>query len=720
MIIMSLVAIASTSCNTSNPESPEPETAILPGPDKFSIAMNGQNIEIGWDPIEGAMLYDVFRAGSRLGEYTFLETVRKTSYTDTRPNPVKYENYYLVSARNNTGKIQDMLVSFELKMFGANMRFYNAKYDAISAIEKEVNRIHDREMFGNVMDNNGRNGEFSGKRYALYFKPGEYRDFEKFKIGFYTHAAGLGRVPQETKLFGSIETPPHLQSNNATCTFWRSIENFEISGYGVFRWGVSQAAPVRRMRINVPAVFDWNNGWASGGYSGDCYFADTSGSWPQQQWYSRNSHHSSELFGINWNKFVQGATGAVANDNWAEGGSVTRIDTTSVIREKPFLYYENGEYRVFVPALRREAVGVSWTAQDMGSGYSLDIEKDFHIAIAGIDTSDTLNAALENGKHIFFTPGIYELSTPLYIKKAGTVVLGTGLATLVPGPENSLGAVFIDDVDNVTVAGLLLDAHYSSAWLLRAGETGANKEHSASPTLLADIFLRVGGYKNENVHADVCAIINSNDIIGDHFWVWRADHGRGIGWDKNTSRNGLIVTGDNVTFYGLFVEHFQEYQTLWIGDNGRTYFYQSESPYDPFSQDVYLSHNGTVDGWASYKVANGVNSHFAAGLGVYAVFNRTGIARNKSESVFMENAIEVPNKPGVTIKHACIIDLSGDRGVATGIRSVVNGAGPGVRAGTGGQNARREYIVSYNNGIADTRSGSNTGVQRGDEVLLGF
>jgi hypothetical protein len=312
---------------------------------------------------------------------------------------------------------------------------------------------------------------------------------------------------------------------------------------------------------------------------------------------------------------------------------------------------------------------------------------------------------------------MYELREPIHIKRAGTVVLGTGLATLIPDPENTFGAVFIDDVDNVTVAGLLLDAHYSSTYLLCAGGTGADNDHSSSPTLLADIFLRVGGYKHENVNADIAAIINSNDVIGDHFWVWRADHGRGIGWDKNTSKNGLIVTGDKVTFYGLFVEHFQEYQTLWIGENGRTYFYQSESPYDPFSQSVYLSHNGTVDGWASYKVANNVNDHFAAGLGVYAVFNRTGIARNKSESVFMENAVEVPNKPGVTIKHACIIDLSGDRGVATGIRSVVNGAGPGVRAGAGGQNARREYLVSYSNGNADARSGRNTGVQRGDEVF---
>ncbi|MDR1840194.1 MAG: hypothetical protein LBQ93_11510 [Treponema sp.] len=718
MIVAFFTAVISASCDNKT-ESPEPETAILPGPEKFSIAMNGQSIEIAWEGVAGAASYDIFRAGSRLSEYTFLKNVKETLYTDLSPNPVKYENYYLVTAKNKTGKIQDIIVSFELKMFGGNMKFYDIKYDNISKIKEEVNRIHDREMFGNAMDNNARTGEFSSKRYALYFKPGEYRDFERFKIGFYTHVAGLGRVPEETKLFGSIETPPHLQNNNATCTFWRSIENFEISGYGVFRWGVSQAAPVRRMKINVPAAFDWLNGWASGGYSGDCYFADTSGSWSQQQWYSRNSHHSSGLFGISWNKFVQGATGNIANDNWTEGGSVTRIETTPVIREKPFLYLENGEYKVFVPALRREAVGVSWTAQDMGSGYSLDIEKDFYIAIAGIDTSDTINAALENGKHIFFTPGIYELSSPIRIKRAGTIILGTGFATLVPGPENIFGAMFIYDVGNVTVAGLLFDAHYSSAYLLCAGgATDADSDHSSSPTLLADIFLRVGGYKHENVHVDVAALINSNDIIGDHFWVWRGDHGRGIGWDKNTTKNGLVVTGDNVTFYGLFVEHFHEYQTLWIGDNGRTYFYQSESPYDPFSQDVYLSQNGTVDGWASYKVANSVTSHFAAGLGVYAVFNRTGHARDKSEPVFMENAIEVPDKPDVIIKHACIIDLSGDHGVATGIRSVVNGAGPGVRAGTGGQNAKREYLLSYSNGIAQTYSGRKTGIKNNDEFFI--
>ncbi len=85
-------------------------------------------------------------------------------------------------------------------------------------------------------------------------------------------------------------------------------------------------------------------------------------------------------------------------------------------------------------------------------------------------------------------------------------------------------------------------------------------------------------------------------MIGDHTWIWRADHGNGgtVGWTINTARNGLVVNGDNVTFYGLFVEHYQQYQTIWNGNGGRTYFYQNEMPYDPPNQAAYMngSHAG--------------------------------------------------------------------------------------------------------------------------------
>jgi len=35
-----------------------------------------------------------------------------------------------------------------------------------------------------------------------------------------------------------------------------------------------------------------------------------------------------------------------------------------------------------------------------------------------------------------------------------------------------------------------------------------------------------------------------------------------------------------VTIYGLLVEHHEQYQTMWNGNWGRVYFYQSELPYD--------------------------------------------------------------------------------------------------------------------------------------------
>ena len=109
-----------------------------------------------------------------------------------------------------------------------------------------------------------------------------------------------------------------------------------------------------------------------------------------------------------------------------------------------------------------------------------------------------------------------------------------------------------------------------------------------------------------------------------------------MGWTANQNANGLVVNGNNVTFYGLFVEHCQEYQTMWNGNGGRVYFYQSEMPYDPPSVEAWR--HGTINGFASYKVADSVTSHEAWGLGVYCVFYAAPIVA--------ENAIETPADGG--------------------------------------------------------------------------
>jgi hypothetical protein len=217
------------------------------------------------------------------------------------------------------------------------------------------------------------------------------------------------------------------------------------------------------------------------------------------------------------------------------------------------------------------------------------------------------------------------------------------------------------DVDGIDIAGVLFDAGVEkSPVLLQVGPKGCKARHRANPICLHDVFFRVGGAGIGS--AQVNLEINSSDTIVDHTWIWRADHGAGVGWDKNPSANGLVVNGGDVTAYGLFAEHHQEFQVLWNGDGGRTYFYQSEIPYDPPDQPSYTSTKG-VDGWASYKVADGVTRHEAWGLGIYSVF--------RQRNVNLSRAIEVPEKPGVRFHHIITVAL-GDKG---SIENVIDNVG---------------------------------------------
>lgn len=145
-------------------------------------------------------------------------------------------------------------------------------------------------------------------------------------------------------------------------------------------------------------------------------------------------------------------------------------------------------------------------------------------------------------------------------------------------------------------------------------------------------------------------MINSNDVIGDDLWLWRADHGNGVGWTSNTAANGLIVNGANVTMYGLFVEHYQQYQVIWNGNGGRTYFFQNELPYDPPNQASWM--NGSTQGYAAYKVASSVTSHEAWGLGSYCYFS-------SDPSVVAARSFEVPNTAGVRFHDMVTVSLGG-------------------------------------------------------------
>jgi hypothetical protein len=504
--------------------------------------------------------------------------------------------------------------------------------------------------------------QFGNARYALLFKPGSYN--VDANVGFFTQVAGLGLTPDQVNINGHV----HVEADwwpdgtqNATQNFWRSAEGLSVTpGDGLDRWSVSQAAPYRRMHVRGNLALS-DGGWSSGGFIADSKVDGQIQSGSQQQFLTRNSQMGS-WNGSNWNQVFVGSPGAPAQS--FPSPPFTTIGTTPVIAEKPYLYVDGaGAYQVFVPAVRSNASGTTW-ANGNPAGSSLPIST-FYIVKSG-DTATTINAALAAGKNLLVTPGVYHLNQTLNVTRANTVILGLGLATFMP--DNGVDAMHIADVDGVKLAGVLFDAGTTNSnILLQVGPTGSTASHAANPTVLSDVFVRLGGAVAGK--ATVSVQVNSNNVIGDHAWIWRADHGNNgtFGWTVNPGRNGLVVNGNDVTFYGLFVEHYQQYQTIWNGDRGRTYFYQNEMPYDPPNQAAYM--NGSTQGWAAYKVADSVNSHEAYGLGSYCFFN-------VNSSVVNARAFEVPVKSGVKFRDMVTVSLGG-----TGtITHVINNTGATVNS----------------------------------------
>jgi hypothetical protein len=510
--------------------------------------------------------------------------------------------------------------------------------------------------------------EFGSERYALLFKPGKYD--VTFNVGFYTHVAGLGRNPDDVHINGGVNvTADWMPDANATCNFWRSLENFAVTPSGtkgVTRIAVSQAAPLRRLHIKGELhlfAFDkkWNAGWASGGFLADSVVDGKVVPASQQQWLSRNSKWS-EWTGAVWNTVFVGCTNTPSGK--FPDPPYTVVDRTPVIREKPYLFIDDsGAYRVFVPALQTNTKGVSWL-DGPTPGESIPLDR-FYIAQPATAKAETINTALAAGKHVLFTPGVYSLDDTIRITKADTIILGLGVPALVP--TKGVPVISVADVDGVKIAGLILDAGPArSASLMELGPAGSKADHSANPTFLYDLTVRTGGAKaGKN---EVGILINSNHVVADQIWLWRADHGAGAGWTTNPTKNGLVVNGTDVTIYGLFNEHHQEYQTLWNGNGGRVYMYQSEMPYDVPDQASWMS--GKTNGFASYKVADTVTRHEAWGVGVYAYF--------RDAPVKAHSAIEAPAVAGVKFHNLTTIWLNGKAG--SEITHIINDLGGRVHA----------------------------------------
>jgi hypothetical protein len=538
------------------------------------------------------------------------------------------------------------------------------------------------------------NDEMGPNRYALLFMPGTYGTDAAplhIKVGYYTEVAGLGELPTDVVIIGHVDVYNRcLAPDNciALVNFWRSLSNLtiQVDGTGLDGcrasgnfWAVSQASPMRRVKVTDHlTLMDYCTAgpqYASGGFIADSETAFiTNGS--QQQFMVRNSNIGGWSNGV-WNQVFSGVVGAPATS--FPNPTYTTLATSPVTREKPFLYVDdNGDFNVFVPATHFDSSDTSW-GDGPAAGTSIPLSA-FFIA-KPTDSAKTINNALARGKHLIFTPGVYNLDRTIDVKKARTVVLGMGLATLTPVDGNIV--LRVANVKSVTLAGFMIDAGpMVSPTLLQVGtRRGPNakpQDHWSDPnypTLLSDIFFRIGGPHVGK--AQTSLLVNSANVVLDHIWAWRADHGNGVGWTVNKADTGVVVNGDNVTAYGMFVEHYQKTELIWNGENGKTIMFQNEMPYDPPSQEAWQ--NNGVNGYPAYKVGDNVKTHEAWGLGSYSFFN-------VGPDIHAERAFEVPVTPGVTMHSLVTIFLNANGG----IDHVINDTGEAVNSSN--QDA---YIVTY-------------------------
>jgi len=579
--------------------------------------------------------------------------------------------------------------------FGPNVCVFNDTMSQL-AIQNDLNAIATQQV--------PVASQFDSQRYAVFFQPGTYgsaADPLVFQVGYYTQVAGLGFMPQNTVINGAIDVFNNLctagtQNCNSDDNFWRSLSNLTLNvhlpsstpayappavdafGAGCDNtaefWSASQAAPIRRAIINGSVVFqDYcaSNNFASGGFIADSKVSGTLEFNGNQQFLTRNSSIGGAAGCPNglWNMVYSGVQGAPAPVFTGQCQQNTVLATSPVTEEEPFLYTDsNGNYQVFLPAVQHNSSGPSW-ASGSEAGRSIPLSSFF---LASPSTSPSaMTAAMARGKNLILTPGVYDLSQPIVVPRPDTVVLGLGLATLVP--QKGTAAMIAISNSGVKLSGMIIDAGpVNSPVLLSVGIPGPG--NASDPDLIQDVFFRIGGAETTPVSATVSLLDNASNSIIDDVWAWRADHGNDVGWTANTAATGLVVTGANVTSYGLAVEHYQKNEVIWSGQGGTNIFFQNELPYDPPSQSAWMA-SPTQDGYPAFLVSRNVRSFQGYGMGSYVVFIQT------TATLFDDEAFQAPKTSGVQFHNifgVWIAGSGGDKSIINGVGGPVTSTNPGT------------------------------------------
>lgn len=563
--------------------------------------------------------------------------------------------------------------------------------------------------------------QFNSNRYAVFFEPGTYGTASSplvFQVGYYEEVAGLGAMPQDVVVNGQIDAfanaldcpngPTGFCWENSTVNFWRSLSNLELNvhgnpaalnspplaqagppinnpgaancyGGGNDFWSVSQASPLRRLLVNGNIVFQafctatnfGGTDFASGGFNADDQVNGQLLFLGNQQYITRNSTIGGAAGCPNglWNNVYSGVNGVPTPVFSGTCQQNTVLAASPRSEEKPFLTTDSSgaNWSMFVPAVQSNSAGTTW-AGGTEAGASVPLSSFF---VASPSTPvGMIDAALARGSDLLFTPGIYALNSPIVVSHPGTVVMGLGLATLVP--QNGTAALTVLPDSGVKLSGLIVDAGpVNSPVLMSVGSAHSGGSGASDPDLVSDVFFRIGGAETTPTSATVSLVDNADDSILDDIWGWRADHNlQGTtGWTYNRGDTGVIVAGDNVTAYGLFVEHYQKSEVIWSGQNGTDVFFQNELPYDPPSQAAWEV-SPTQLGYPAFLVTSNVTSFHSYGMGSYVVFISTPAAAG-SNSLFDTEPFQVPTTDGVLLTNTLTVWIAGNGGDL----SIVNGVG---------------------------------------------
>ena len=403
--------------------------------------------------------------------------------------------------------------------FGPNVLIFDPSM-SMTSIQSQIAQVYAQQD----------SAQFGTGRYAFFFLPGQYS--LDVQVGFYTQLLGLGQSPDDVVITGAVRAKADwLGNNNATCNFWRAAENFAVVptqaiDSDIDVWAVAQGTALRRAHVMGTISLDDNGGWASGGFIADSKIDAQISSGAQQQFLTRNVDLT-DWQGSNWNMVFVG-DGQPPSGTWPSP-PYTTVSTTPIVREKPFLYVDaSGDVLRDGPGAEDEQPGV-----ELGVERRLRRERGvdrpvLHRAAGRRHGSQPQRGARERASTSSSPPASITSTASSRSRARARSSSGIGLPTLIPDDGNAVLAV--GDVDGVTIAGLLLEAGPTSSPDSAPGGDRGERGRPLARRRRRSSTSTAGSAEPMSGTAANCVTINSNDVIVDNTWLWRADHGAGAGW----------------------------------------------------------------------------------------------------------------------------------------------------------------------------------------------